>query len=145
MTETQLEPIVLTDNTFIPNNELIFDMLGDKSTLWQALLDYLNNYHSDISEEWKFYNDGKCWLYRLMKKKKTICWIGVLQSTFRVGFWFGAKADPIIEQSDLPEAVKETYRNAKKTKIGSGISVVMNDLTDVDNVIKLMELRIKIK
>jgi hypothetical protein len=69
----------------------------------------------------------------------------VLENTFRVGFWFGAKAEPIILASDLPENIKEEYRNAKKTKIGSGIGIVINNRADLENVIKLMELRIKIK
>ncbi len=63
------------------------------------LSDHLYQHHTDISEVWRFYNDGKCWLFRYIKK----------------------------------------------TKIGSGIGIVINNQTDVENVIKLMELRIKIK
>jgi hypothetical protein len=140
-----MEPIVLTDPTVTPNQDLVFSRIGDRSILWLQISDYLYQHHSDISEEWKFYNDGKCWMFRYIKKKKTICWIGVLETTFRVGFWLSDKAEPLIEQSDLTEGVKDDFRNAKRTKIGRGLSVVMNNRSDVENVIKLMELKLKIK
>lgn len=140
-----MDPIVLTDPSVTPTNELIFARIGDKSILWQQISDYLYQHHTDISEAWKFYNDGKCWLFRYLKKKKTICWVSVLAETFRLGFWLSDKAEPLIEQSDLPEHIKDDFRNAKRTKIGLGFSVVMNDQSDVENVIKLMELKLKIK
>jgi len=140
-----MEPIVLTDPSITPNEELIFSRIGDKSKLWKEIMEYLYAHYQDISEEWKFYNDGKCWMLRLNKQKKTLCWIGVLETTFRVGFWLGNKATPIIEKSDLPERIKDDYRNAKQYKIGRGLSVVVNDHTDVENVIRLIGLKLKIK
>jgi len=140
-----MDKIVLTDPNVTPDNKLVFAFIGDKRSLWLELREYLNQRHSDITEVWAFYKDGKCWLYRYLKKTKTICWISILEDTFQVGFWFGAKAEPIVLASDLPENIKEEYRNAKKTKIGSGIGIVIHNRTDLENVIKLMELRIKIK
>jgi hypothetical protein len=140
-----MDQIVLTDPNVTPSEKQVFAIIGDKSALWIELHDYLYQHHHDISEVWKFYNDGKCWLFRYLIKAKTICWISILESTFQVGFWFGAKAEPIILASDLPENVMEEYRNAKKTKIGSGIGIVLHNRADLENVIKLMELRIKIK
>lgn len=140
-----METLVLTDPTITPDDMLVFAHIGDKSALWLELREYLNNHHNDISEVWRFYNDGKSWLFRYLIKAKTICWISILQDTFQVGFWFGGKAEPIILASDLPENIKEEYRNGKKTKIGSGIGIVIHNRTDVENVIQLMELRIKIK
>ena len=140
-----MDPILLTDPNVTPDETQVFAIIGDKSILWLELHDYLYQQHNDISEAWKFYNDGKCWLFRYLIKSKTICWISILERTFQVGFWFGAKAEPIVLASDLPENIKEEYRNAKKTKIGSGIGIVIHDQTDVENAIKLMELRIQIK
>jgi hypothetical protein len=140
-----LEAIVLTDPAVIPNEESVFARIGDKSLLWKEMHEYLYAHHLDISEEWKYYNDGKCWMLRYNKKKKTLCWIGVLETTFRVGFWFGNKATPFIEKSNLPEDIKVAYSVAKQYKIGRGLSVVVNQYSDVENVIRLIELKLKIK
>ena len=140
-----MEPIVFTDPTVTPDENLVFERIGDQSISWQKISDYLYKHHGDITSEWKFYNDGKCWMFRYLKKKKTVCWIGVLAATFRVGFWLSDKAEPLIEQSDLTESVKEDFRNAKRTKIGRGLAVVMTGPNDVESVIKLIELKLRLK
>ena len=140
-----MEPIALTDPNITPDKELVFSMIGDKSVYWQQIMAYLYQNHKDISEVWRFYNDGKSWLFRTLKKKNTIFWVAVLKDTFRVGFYFGDKAEPMILQSGLAECVKEEFLNARRYNTIRPISVTMNDAADVDTVIKLIELKLKIK
>ncbi len=139
-----MEPIIFTDPAVTPNEDLVFAGIGDHSNHWKKIEEYLSGHHTDITQVWRYYNDGKCWLFRYLKKGKTVCWISVLEKTFRVGFWLSDKAIPLIEQSDLPESVKEDFRNARITKIGRGLSVLISGPGDVENVIILMELKIKI-
>lgn len=141
----ELEPIVLTDPNIQPTDELIFSIIGENQIYWENILDYLYDKHTDITEEWRFYNDGKSWLYRALRKKKTIYWIGVQKDTFRVSFWLGEKAEPVIEASSLSETVKEQYRNARRFKIGRCITVVMTAQEDFENAIQLIELKMKTK
>lgn len=47
-------------------------------------------------------------------------------------------------QSNLPESLKEEFRTAKKFNTTRSITVVMNDSKDVENGIKLIELKMKI-
>lgn len=140
-----MDPIVLTDPSVKPNNDIVFPIIGDKSIFWQKIINYLYDNYNDISEEWNFYNDGKSWLFRTLRKKKTVFWIGVLKDTFRIAFWFGNKAEAIIEQSDLPESIKISYRNAKKYKIGRSISIILKSPSDAENAIKLVDLKLKLK
>jgi len=59
------------------------------------------------------YNDGKSWLYRALRKKLTIYWVGILKDTFRISFWLSNKAEPLVESSDLPERIKEEFRSQR--------------------------------
>jgi hypothetical protein len=140
-----MEPIVLTDPNVQPTDELIFSIIGENSVYWQQIIDYLYDNHSEISEQWRFYNDGKSWLYRVLRKKNTIYWIGVQKDTFRLSFWLSEKAIPMIEASTLPDAIKEEYRNAKPFNKSRCVTVVMRSSEDLDNVLKLIELKLKIK
>lgn len=140
-----MKPLVLTDPNIQPTNELIFSIIGENSTYWEQLIEYLYENHLDIAEEWRFYNDGKCWLYKASRKKKTIYWIGIQQDTFRVSFWISEKAESIIEKSDLSESIKNEYRTAKRFKIGRCISIEMSTPEDFQNAIKLVEIKLKIK
>jgi len=140
-----MEPIVLTDPNVQPTDELVWSYIGENHVYWQQIIDYLYKNHVDITEEWRFYNDGKSWLYRALRKKKTIYWVGILKDTFRISFWLGEKAESVIEASSLSESVKEYYRNAKRYKIGRCISIRMSSPEDLEDVIKLIELKLKMK
>ena len=140
-----MEPIALTDPTITPDNELVFSMIGEKRVYWQQIMEHLYLNHKDISEVWRFYKDGKSWLFRTLKKKNTIFWVAVLKDTFRVGFYFGDKAEPMIMQSDLPESIKDDFKIAKRYNTIRAISVTISDSSDVDHVIKLIELKLKIR
>ena len=140
-----MEPIVLTDPNVQPTEELIFSIIGDNSVYWENLIDYLYDNHFDITEEWRFYNDGKAWLYRALRKKKTVYWAGVIKDTFRISFWFGDKAEPTLLASALPETIKEEFRNAKRYAHSRSISIEMHTPENLQNVIALIELKIKLK
>ena len=140
-----MEPIVLTDPNIQPTDELIFGIIGENSVYWEKLVDYLYDKHLNISEEWRFYNDGKSWLYKAVKKKQTLYWIGVIKDTFRVSFYFGDKAEPVIEASALPESFKEEFRNAKRYGQLRAISIEVRSEEDFSNVVLLLELKAKMK
>jgi hypothetical protein len=144
-----MEQNVLSDPLTEPNEEILFSIIGNKIDLWQKIMSCLHQNHPDISEVWRYYNDGKSWLFRILKKKTTIFWINVLSNTFRVAFYFSDKAELLIEQSNLPDEMKSNFKNAKKMKMGKGairsIVIDMKDSADVDNVIKLSELKLKMK
>jgi hypothetical protein len=140
-----MEPIVLTDPTVQPTDELIFEIIGENSVYWEKLIEYLYDKHLNITEEWRFYNDGKSWLYKAVRKKQTLYWIGVIKDTFRVTFWFGDKAAPIIESSTLPESIKEDFKNAKRYGQLRAISIEVRSDDDYSNAIKLLEIKAKMK
>lgn len=140
-----MEPIVLTDPNVQPTDELVFSIIGDNRVYWQQINDYLYEKHTDISEQWRFYNDGKAWLYRTLRKKNTIFWIGVIKDTFRISFWFGDKAEPVIEDSELPENIKEQFRTTKRYAHSRAVSIEVRSPEDFENVLKLIELKLKIK
>jgi hypothetical protein len=135
----------LTDQSLKPDEQLIISIIGEKYFWWQSILAHLYENYNDITEEWKYYNDGKCWLFRTLIKKKTVFWIAVVQDTFKLNFWFADKAAPVIVASNLAIRIKADFENANRTKIGRGISVVMTSPTDVEEVKKLIGIKLKIK
>lgn len=140
-----MEALLLKDPMVIPNDDLVFSIIGDKSILWRRIISYLHENHKDISEVWRFYNDGKCWLFRTLKKKKTIFWVGIIDGTFRVSFYLGGKAEPLIAKSDLPERIKNEFINDKNNSMFRSITIKMGKGEDAENVIKLIEIKLKLK
>ena len=138
-----MEQNILNDKAVEPNDEIVFSIIGEKENLWKQTLSYLYDNNKDISEVWKYYNDGKSWLFRTLKKKKTIFWIRILEDTFRIAFWFGDKLEPIILQSDLPDSLKLEYKNAKRFNKSRCIFIDVQNSGDFQNVKKLIDLKMK--
>ncbi|MBN1416075.1 MAG: DUF3788 family protein [Bacteroidales bacterium] len=142
---SEKEKFILSDPSIVPNNKYISSIIGDKSRLWENIMNHVHENYEDISEVWKFYNDGKQWFFRVIQKKKTLFWIGVLKDTFRVTFYFGDKAEPLIEGSSLPESIKNNFKSAKHFGKIRGISIKMTKDRDVEYVLKLTALKSTLK
>jgi len=142
---SEKEVHILSDKTVIPTDDYIFSILGNRKELWQSIITYTTENFKDTSGIWNYYNDGKQWLFKMVQKKKTIFWGGILQDTFRITFYFGDKAEPIIEASDLPADIKSGFKNAKKYGAIRPISIKVFEHSDVENVLKLIVIKNKIK
>lgn len=138
-----MENLPLADKLITPDTTQVYAIIGDKHYLWDTYFEKLKERYSDLAAEWKFYRDAKSWLMQVARKKKTICWIVIVDNTFRITFWFGSKVESAIENSDLPEDVKDNFRNAKQTKIGRGLAIVIKDETDLEVALKLAEIKSK--
>jgi hypothetical protein len=139
------ENLVLSDKQIIPTDDYIFSIIGEKKILWQTIMNYVSENYKDISGSWNYYNDGKQWLFKLVQKKKTIFWAGILKDTFRVTFYFGDKAEPLIDASDLPRNIIDDFKNGKRYGKIRAISIKMSDLTDVEYVKKIIQIKTKMK
>jgi hypothetical protein len=135
----------LSDKNIIPTDDYIFSILGEKKKHWQSIMSYISENYNDAAGAWNYYNDGKQWLFKMVRKKKTIFWGGIFEDTFRITFYFGDKAEPLIETSDLPANIKEGFRVAKRYGAIRAISIKVFEHSDVENVLKLILIKNKIK
>jgi len=136
-----METLVLSDKSVVPSETLVFSILGDKSALWQKLMRLMHEKYPDAVEQWNYYNDGKSWLFRILRKKKTMFWIGVLKDTFRITFYFGDKAELPIEKSVLPASMKHDFFTSKRYGKFRGLSILVAGEADIDHAITLAEIK----
>lgn len=140
-----MEPVILTDASVFPDDAYVFSLIGDKQKYWQTIMNHLYSGHGEITEERKFYNDGKCWLFRTLQKKKTIFWIGIIDKGFRISFYLPDQARSLIEQSNLPINIKEEFAAAKSNRFGRALTIVVNSMEEVDAINILVEIKLMIK
>jgi hypothetical protein len=139
------EEILLTDKLIYPTDDYLFSIIGDKKVLWQTIMDHMAVNYKDSTGGWNFYNDGKRWLFKMVHKKKTIFWAAVLTDSFRVTFYFGNKAESVIDGSDLPQPLKDGFRTAQRYGLIRPVSIKILNKTDVENVLKLVAIKHKLK
>jgi hypothetical protein len=136
---------ILSDPGIKPTDDYIFGILGDKQKLWKEIMSHMNQNYDGSAGVWNYYKDGKRWLFKLIYKKKTVFWIGIIEDTFRVTFWFGDKALLLINGSTLPEKIKEEFATSKKYGAIRAVSIIMKEKSDVDNVLELISIKVALK
>jgi hypothetical protein len=139
------ETLLLTDKDIFPTDEYIFSIIGEKKMFWQQVMSYMTANYKDSAGVWNFYNDGKRWLFKMTIKKKTIFWAGILNETFRITFYLGNKAEAIIDNSDLPQNIKDEFKTAKRYGLIRPVSFLVCNQNDIDNILKMIALKCKMK
>ena len=139
------EVLALPDKNVIPDDNLIFSHIGEMKPVWIALMDHVHDNYKDTRGEWRYYNDGKQWLFKMQQKKKTLFWIAILEGTFRITFYFGKKAEPVIEASGLPQSIKDKFRTSKQYGLIKAISLKIADKSDIAVIKELISIRQKVK
>ena len=131
---------VLSDPNIYPTNDVLFSHLGKAKSSFISLFDYNHSNHPDFVEKWKYYHDGKSWLLNISKKKKTVFWLSVGDSFFRVTFYLNAKAEQSVIHSTIPAELKNQYLGASGKKI-RGITLRMKAKKDVDLYKQLLSIK----
>ena len=139
------EKLMFPDRNVFPTDDLIFSVIGEKKKFWDNIMQYASDNYKDISGLWNYYNDGEQWLFKLTQKKKTIFWGAILEDTFRITFYFGDKAEPVIVSSDLPAVIKDNFRTGQRYGKIRAISLKINTASDIEIVRTLIGIKVKIK
>jgi len=138
-----METSVFTDKSTRPDNTKLAGTLGDKAGFWEAIKSHIKNNYGHVTEEWKFYGAKSGWALKLLLKKRNLFFFTPLRGDFRLGFVFGDKAVSAAEKSDLPKDIINTLKNAKKYVEGRGLRVEVKSSADVENVKKLIDIKVK--
>jgi len=136
---------ILTDKSVYPTDEVLKIHLGDRKSVWDAMIVLITTQYPSLVFEWRYYNDGKYWLNKVTLKNKTVCWISVYPQLFKMTFYFGDKAEPFIVASPLQEALKTQFFQSKKVGKIRRILVSVDDTAILPEIVTLIDLKQKIK
>ena len=140
-----MENRVLIDKKIFPTEEIIFSHLGKSKILWQSIFEYFHENHPELIEQWKYYNDGKCWLLKICKKAKTIFWIAVFKDTFRMTFYFTDKSEQAINNAPISDELKKQFNNGKHYNKIRGLSIYFKYKRDIEYAKSLMRIKLSAK
>ena len=140
-----MEEKVLTDKNIFPTEEVIFSHIGKSKIYWESIFEHIHVNHPDFSEEWRYYNDGKSWLLKVIKKKKTIFWLSIYKDLFRITFYFGDKAEALILESSISDRLKEEFKNGKRYGKIRGLTIAISSDEDIESVKSLINVKLSLK
>ena len=140
-----MEKPCLNNKDEYPNDKVLHRTLGEVKKTWDAFIDFLNESYPLFSGQWRYYNDGKSWLYKLTKKKKTISWISIYHNKFKTTFYFPDKAEELIKASKLKKEYIDQFINGKRYGKIRGITVEIKKPADLSATKTLIEIKEQVK
>ena len=134
----------LIDQSEYPDDEVLERHLGEMKPVWDSFLSFINKAHPSFATEWRYYRDGKRWLFKITKKKKTICWVSVYEGMFSTSFYFADTVEELLRDSDLKQEYLEQFANAKKYGKVRPLTVDILKPADIEMTKILIRIREKI-
>ncbi len=129
--------IELADESIFPDEQVLKTLLGKSYVPYCELLDLYDRYQMQC--EWRYYKDGKAWLCKVQKKKRTIVWMSAWKGYMQATVYFPER---LIEQVYTLPIDKETKERFKKTKnVGNSTPCIFeirdnHVLKDIDIVVQ---------
>lgn len=103
--------IQLTDPDIYPDEKVLKQALGNAYHAYTTLMRLYDA--NDMTHEWRFYRDGKAWLCKVQKKKRTIVWMSVWSGYLKATVYFPLKYLQDVYALDIS---KETRQHIEVTK-----------------------------
>jgi Protein of unknown function (DUF3788) len=135
----------LNDENVFPDDEVLSNCLGTAKTAWDSFLESLQAEHPDFNTEWRYYKDGKSWLFKITKRKKTICWVSVGDKMFRTTFYFSDKVEDLLKTSKLKPEYIEQFLNSKRYGKIRGLTIELRTPAELETTNILIEIKEKLK
>lgn len=131
----------LNDKNEYPDDKVLKRHLGDAGLAWDGFATFLEDNYPQYTGEWRYYNDGKSWLYKITKKSKTICWVSVCRGKFTTTFYFPDRAEGLIVNSTLRKKYIEQFVTAKRYGKTRGLTVDIRKVADLSTTKKLIAIK----
>ena len=137
-----LDRPLLNDPDEPPDDQLLSRHLGPAKAAWDEYVSNVPALVDGAEMSWRYYLDGKAWLCKVARKRRTICWISVWRDAFKATFYFGDKADPDIQQLDIDVSLRQAF--ASSTRVGRlrSLQVEVRDGTHLDDLYTLMRYKV---
>ena len=105
----------LRDENTRPDPQTIAGALGSSWPAYEKLAAEISRPPFNITFEWRWYNDGKAWLCKVQKKKRTIAWMSAWKGYMQASMYFPEKYLDDVFALDIGEATIAKIKSTKNT------------------------------
>ncbi len=140
-----MERPLLNDEREYPDDEVLARTLGKAKPAWDAFAAGIADRFPDASLEWRYYRDGKAWLCKLARKRKTVCWISIWDKFFKTTFYFTDRNTRDIEALPIASDLKASYRAHEATGKLKPLTVAVGTKKALEPVFVLVQYKAGLK
>ena len=107
----QTDDLELQDERVYPDEAVLKKVLGRSFAAYQSLLELFES--NDMTHEWRYYRDGKAWLCKVQKKKKTIIWMSARTGFIKAGIYVPENYLADLLNLDIEQDTRERITSSK--------------------------------
>ncbi|MRS04261.1 DUF3788 family protein [bacterium] len=138
-----INTIELKDEAIYPDEDVLRRVLGDSYPAYEELIKLYEI--NQMESTWRYYHDGKAWLCKVQKKKKTIVWMSAWKGYMQACIYMPEKFLDQVFALDISETLKEKISQSRS--VGKSRPCIFEIrkpeiLVDFD---KVMQLKISMK
>jgi len=108
----QINAVELRDSSIYPDSSVLSGILGASYPAYEALLALFAE--MGMEHGWRYYKDGKTWLCKVQKKKKTVVWMSAWKDYMQATVYVPCAYLNELKGMELRESVKEKILSAKQ-------------------------------
>ncbi len=138
-----INTIELKDETVYPDAEILQNVLGESYPAYEELLKLFES--NQMEPLWRFYHDGKAWLCKVQKKKKTIVWMSAWKGYMQAAIYMPEKFLDQVFTLEISETLKEKFRNSRSMGKSRACIFEIDTPEILADFEKVMQLKISIK
>ncbi len=135
----------LNDAKQFPDDKVLARQLGKSKPAWVAFQALLKKNDPKLLGEWRYYNDGKSWLFKVSRQATAICWVAVWDKYFSVAFYLNARAEDLVRNSSLDLVLKREFLHPVEANKFRSIRVEVRTKSDLNAVEELLDIKLKVK
>lgn len=136
--------MLLRDPEQFPSNKVLKKVLG--ATVYSVMELFMETItEEDLTVEWRYYNDGKSWLGKVIYRKKTVLWLSVWEGFFKTSFYFTEKHLEDIAALNISEKIKEDFCKAKPVGRLIPMIIDVNDKEQLEDLLTIVRFKKKLK
>jgi len=136
-----MNELLLNDKNEYPDDNVLRRHLGKTKVIWDQFTSQVSALPGAMTMEWRYYNDGKSWLCKLVYKKKTMCWISIWDGFFKTTFYFMERNDKDIQALPIDKRWKESYLSHKGFGKLKPLTIEVKTKKALSNVLEVLKYK----
>lgn len=138
-----INTIELRDGSVYPDERVLAEVLGNSFGAYISLLGLFDELGLD--HEWRYYKDGKAWLCKVQKKKRTIVWMSAWKGYIQATAYFPEKFIDLVYDLDLSPSTIQRIKDLKNVGKSKPCTFVVDSEGVLDEFRKVVQLKIDTK
>lgn len=136
---------ILKDPDIEPSEANLQQAFGAIYPVFSEFIETIESPEYGLASEWRFYKDGKAWLCKITRGKKTVVWLSAWSGFFRLGFYFTEKTGAGISALEISDDLKSNYETNDPVGRLKPLIVDVRDRAGLDDALCLVNYKSKIK